>query len=131
MTKGRLQTLKPRLAEVKGRELKQVNPDSWRSGKTTAERGYDGRWQKARETFLNHHPLCAYCERDGRVTAATVVDHKTPHRGDQDLFWNRDNWQPLCASCHSSFKQQLEKSGATQGCDAAGMPMDPGHHWSI
>lgn len=108
MSKGRLQTIKPRLAEAKGRDLKQVNPDSWRAGKTTAERGYGGRWQKARETFLQHHPLCVYCEREGRITAANVVDHKVPHRGDQALFWDQANWQPLCRSCHDSAKKAEE-----------------------
>ena len=31
---------------------------------------------------------------------ATVVDHITPHRGDKKLFWDEDNWQPLCKRCH-------------------------------
>jgi len=67
-----------------------------------ASRGYDSKWAKARKTFLNHHPLCIECDRKGRITPATVVDHITPHRGDQKLFWDTDNWQPLCASCHGS-----------------------------
>lgn len=51
---------------------------------TTAQRGYGGRWQKARETFLKRAPLCAECQRHGRVTLARIVDHVIPHRGDQD-----------------------------------------------
>jgi 5-methylcytosine-specific restriction endonuclease McrA len=35
------------------------------------------------------------------------------HQGNQKLFWNRANWQSLCAPCHNSWKQALEK-GATQ-----------------
>lgn len=107
----------------------QGSDQKWREGKTTAERGYGGRWQKARATFLQRHPLCCYCQSQGRVTAATVVDHKVPHRGDQALFWDRCNWQSLCAKCHSSIKQQLEKSGALPGCDVTGAPVDPNHHW--
>jgi 5-methylcytosine-specific restriction protein A len=64
------------------------------------ERGYTRQWAKARLQFLKEHPLCAECLRNERVTEATVVDHITPHRGDMNLFWNRNNWQPLCASCH-------------------------------
>ena len=30
----------------------------------------------------------------------TLVDHIVPHRGDQALFWDEQNWQPLCKSCH-------------------------------
>jgi len=67
---------------------------------TTAERGYGGRWQKARETFLKRAPLCAECQRQGRVTLARIVDHVKPHKGDQDLFWDTSNWQPLCKPCH-------------------------------
>jgi len=83
------------------------NP-SWRQGKTTAERGYGGHWQRARETFLGRHPLCCYCDRRGRVTAATIVDHIKPHQGDQALFWDTNNWQPLCKDCHDTVKAQEE-----------------------
>lgn len=65
------------------------------------QRGYTARWERARLHYLVRHPLCAACQRDGRTTAATEVDHIEPHRGDRELFWNRDNWQPLCKSCHS------------------------------
>lgn len=64
-------------------------------------RGYDGKWERARLRFLGEHPLCVVCEREGRLTAASVVDHITPHKGDQRLFWDESNWQPLCAPCHS------------------------------
>lgn len=63
-------------------------------------RGYNYRWQKASKAFLRAHPFCAECLRHGRYTKAEVVDHIVPHRGDYELFWNRDNWQPLCKSCH-------------------------------
>lgn len=46
------------------------------------------------------NPLCAHCLIDGAITAATVVDHIRPHRGDMRVFWDSDNWQSLCASCH-------------------------------
>ena len=65
-----------------------------------AKRGYGSRWQKASKAFLQSHPLCAECLKQGRYTKATVVDHIVPHRGDQKLFWDRSNWQPLCKACH-------------------------------
>jgi len=65
------------------------------------QRGYSYQWSQARELFLKAYPICANCERRGRITAATVVDHIIPHRGDDFLFWDESNWQPLCASCHS------------------------------
>ncbi|PZM62604.1 HNH endonuclease [Paenibacillus dendritiformis] len=67
---------------------------------SASKRGYDHRWRKARIRFLREHPLCKQCYEDGRLTAATVVDHIIPHKGDKELFWDRKNWQGLCESCH-------------------------------
>lgn len=67
-----------------------------------SSRGYNSKWRKARTTYLRHHPLCAECERHGRVVPATVVDHVIPHKGDQRLFWDMSNWQSLCKSCHDA-----------------------------
>ena len=63
-------------------------------------RGYDTRWRKARKAFLQLHPLCAECMKEGKLTPATVVDHIVPHRGAPRLFWDEKNWQPLCKDCH-------------------------------
>lgn len=107
----RLQSLPQRLTPVSGRQMKTANPSSWRSGKTTAERGYGGKWQRERLRYLTTNPLCRYCEAEHRVVEATVVDHIIPHRGDQKLFWNRKNWQPLCKPCHDSVKRVEELGG--------------------
>lgn len=105
---GKLTTLKTRVQTAPDR-IGTINPDSWRAGKeTAAQRGYGYKWQKARLVHLQAHPLCAYCEKAGRVTAANVVDHATPHRGDMTLFWDRSNWASLCTTCHSSVKQREE-----------------------
>lgn len=63
-------------------------------------RGYTKRWQKASKQYLQVHPLCVRCLAAGRLRTATVVDHITPHRGDQTLFWDKNNWQALCKPCH-------------------------------
>ncbi|MFH6636532.1 HNH endonuclease [Streptococcus suis] len=68
--------------------------------KSTTAKGYNAQWNKARLRYLKVHPLCVQCNAKGRLTKATVVDHITPHRGDQELFWNQTNWQALCKSCH-------------------------------
>ena len=107
------------------------------------ERGYTSAWQRARAAYLRAHPLCADHERRGQLVAAAVVDHKVAPRlkdavdsGDAEriasaraLFWDRDNWQGLCKSCHDSAKQRAEKSGQLPGCDVDGRPLDPSHHW--
>ena len=82
--------------------VRNTNPLHQHDRKTTAEKGYGSRWQKARAVYLQSHPLCVRCLAKGRYVKATVVDHIIPHRGDRKLFWDRDNWQALCKSCHDS-----------------------------
>ena len=53
------------------------------------------RWIKASRDFLKVNDTCCRCG-----DRATVVDHIKPHRGDEGLFWDESNWQPLCAKCH-------------------------------
>lgn len=107
----KLQTLKPRI-QTASSKIAVIQPGSWRTDKqTSSQRGYGYKWQKARERYLREHPLCVYCQREGRVTVATVVDHIEPHRGDDVLFWNESNWQGLCASHHSKDKQREEAKG--------------------
>lgn len=69
---------------------------------SSSKRGYGYRWQKAREGYLRHHPLCAEHERRGEFVQATIVDHIIPHKGDKELFWDSSNWQPLCKQCHDA-----------------------------
>lgn len=69
---------------------------------SAARRGYGKAWQRESRRYLTDHPWCAECRRQGRQTPATEVDHITPHKGDRALFWDRENWQPLCHRCHSA-----------------------------
>jgi len=100
--------------------------------RTTAERGYGGKWQRARAAFLAEpcNQFCVMCQARGLLNPGTmrmdgstegnarrvglVVDHIVPHRGDQQLFWRRSNWQPLCHDHHDIVKQQQEH-GLTKG----------------
>lgn len=75
-----------------------------------ARKLYSYRWSQTAKGFLRAHPLCAHCLAEGRTMAATEVDHIRPHRGDRALFWDRNNWQALCKSCHSR-KTATEDSG--------------------
>ena len=63
-------------------------------------RGYDSAWRRARSRYLRRNPLCVECLKEKRLAPATVVDHIIPHRGDMRLFWDENNWQPLCKACH-------------------------------
>ena len=69
------------------------------------------RWQKHRARHLALNPLCVMCAKENRVTAARVADHTVPHRGDEALFWDFDNLQPLCFTHHNSDAQRAERGG--------------------
>ncbi|WP_232729590.1 HNH endonuclease [Herbaspirillum huttiense] len=79
---------------------------------------------------LTSEPLCRFCSLQRRNRAADIVDHIEPHRGDEAKFFDPNNLQSLCKSCHDSIKQQLEKSGVMRGCDESGLPLDRNHHWN-
>ena len=39
--------------------------DRMRGG--ASARGYDARWREARALFLKQHPLCAFCQAEGKI----------------------------------------------------------------
>lgn len=63
----------------------------------------------AARAFRREHPLCVCCAANGLTSAAEVVDHIVPHRGDERMFWREANWQALCHWCHNNIKSVLER----------------------
>ena len=96
---------------------------------------YGHRWRKARRHFLDQHPLCKRCEDGGALTAAIVVHHTIPHRGDPVVFWDVEHWEPMCKQCHDSIGQVEDKGGEAPkykpGVDINGVPLDPRHPFRI
>jgi 5-methylcytosine-specific restriction protein A len=87
----KLQTLKPRLANLVTQRIPTIQPTERMRGRAAVNR---------RARWLQDHPLCAHCEAAGRVTAATVPDHVVP-------LWNggadtEANLQSLCSPCHDA-----------------------------
>ncbi len=89
----------------------------------------DRRWRTASKLYLIEHPLCVMCADNGRDKAATLTDHIIPHNDDYDLFWDRSNWQGLCAPCHG-IKRRQDHGKSIAGATADGIPLDPGHPWN-
>jgi 5-methylcytosine-specific restriction enzyme A len=102
-----------------------------RSGQAEAYRSWYGtaRWQRRRAAQIRDHPLCAMCQEEGRITAASVADHVIEHKGDETLFWEGE-LQSLCKPHHDSTKQRMERGGYRAGADSTGRPLDPNHPWN-
>lgn len=65
---------------------------------------------KRRARWLSCHPLCAECEREFRVTAASEVDHIVPLAdGGAD---DESNYQSLCEACHKAKTAAENKARA-------------------
>lgn len=73
---------------------------------------------------LGSDPLCALCADVGRVTAATVADHVTPHKGDERLFYDYDNLQSLCKTCHDGPIQHMEAGTYRPPVGVDGWPIE-------
>lgn len=87
---------------------------SYRDNRPSAhKRGYDNRWCRARLAFLDDNPLCVMCQAAGLLTPATVVDHIIPHRGNQSRFWDMNNWQALCKTCHDHKTNAIDRKLTT------------------
>ena len=79
------------------------------------------KWQKLRREHLCRHPLCARCERQGRVVAATEVHHITPiltcsdELGMERLAYDSGNLMSLCHACHKAIHDGMGHKRRTKG----------------
>lgn len=74
---------------------KQNNKPDYNRFSPSSDLYHCDRWRRERKEFLKENPSCVYCGEP-----ATLIDHVIPHNGDETLFWEKSNWQPLCAACH-------------------------------
>ena len=93
------------------------------------KRGYDGKWEKIRNAYIQEHPLCEYpnCFKQSKH-----VDHIISLRrgGTHDP----ENLQALCTTHHSK-KTALEDSTFARpklrlAVNNDGLPRDPKHPWN-
>ena len=70
-------------------------------------------WKNIRRAYLQQHPLCERCQREGFVTAAVDVHHKQPvesAKTEQEmerLAYNPANLEALCIPCHIKTHQEM------------------------
>lgn len=70
---------------------------------------YDRRWRKISKLHLSKNPLCAECQRAGRLTPATETHHIIPvSAGGSDA---EENLMALCKPCHSRISMEEIRNG--------------------
>jgi 5-methylcytosine-specific restriction endonuclease McrA len=117
---AKLSSLKPRLGGLspymatptrqqaeKVRLRERDRTTDWRSLYSTQ------RWQRLRAEVLLRDGYT--CQRTGDLLTgkspapdSPVVHHKKPHRGDETLFWDKDNLETVSKAWHDSVAQAME-----------------------
>lgn len=70
------------------------------------------------------HPLCRFCLQRDDPVEADVVDHIIPHKGDVTLFFDPNNLQSLCKTCHDRDKKLIEQGKTILHFGKDGWPID-------
>ena len=101
---------------------------SW-SNKHDDKRIRGRRLMARNKRILSINPLCAECQKHGKVTVATEVDHIIPlFKGGTE---EDNNLQGLCRACHEvKTLADTGKKPYTQACDKTGLPTDSNHPWN-
>lgn len=93
-----------------------------RSGGSLAKRDTSAAYKRQRLAILSAEPLCRYCFNQGRITAATILDHIIA----LSLDGNNEavNLAPACEACNSA-KGVDEQRFIARGYDVRDLPLDP------
>jgi 5-methylcytosine-specific restriction endonuclease McrA len=93
-----------------------------KAGGSATLRDTSAAYQRLRLGMLDTEPLCRYCRAQGRITAASIVDHIVA----LSLGGSNDpaNLAPACKSCNDA-KAQDERRYLARGYDLASVRFDP------
>ena len=89
-------------------------------------------WRSLRGLVLTRHNFrCQRCKvtlTNGRSDPrSAIVHHIKPHKGNLTLFYDPDNLEAVCWSCHSGAIQSQEALGYDTTIGADGWPVDAKH----
>lgn len=89
-----------------GKHHKQKEREYENSRESAAKRGYTREWYAAVAVWRARDPenreFCVECKKMGILEPGPITDHIVPHKGDWKLFWDQDNWEPMCEHHHNS-----------------------------
>ena len=74
------------------------------NAKSHIDKLYKGEWQHYSKAFLRLNNKCICCG-----SPSQACDHVVAHKGNTELFWNRENHIPLCHSCHNTISAKFDK----------------------
>ena len=113
---ARLRQIKPRLGNASPRI---ATPPPGAKTQAGAHLYKTARWQKLRLRILARDGY--RCTQTGVMLIgkppaddSPVVDHITPHRGDEALFWDARNLQSVSKRWHDTAKREIERGRAVQ-----------------
>jgi len=84
-------------------ENKPTVRGSWVQNKKHENIYNSKRWRMLAQQIRDNEPFCRNCAKKDITTLATVTDHIIAVRLGGS-FWNENNLQPLCTSCHNAKK---------------------------
>ncbi|MBE6926886.1 MAG: HNH endonuclease [Ruminococcaceae bacterium] len=64
-------------------------------------RRYGRVWKRIRDSYVQQHPVCELCQRDGNFVPTEEIHHKVPLA--EGGTHARDNLIALCKSCHAKL----------------------------
>ena len=95
--------------------------EAWSKSPDATKRVTGRKLQTMRASLFNRSPLCAECERQGRVSFATQRDHIIPlAEGGKD---DDGNVQGLCRDCHDAKSKQESIRGRSGRVRVALLPV--------
>ena len=81
-----------------------------------------------RDAYQCQHSGCGAHLQAGRDhPRSAVVHHLKAHKGDLELFFDLNNLQSVCWTCHSGDIQSTEALGYDRTIGNDGWPVDPKH----
>ena len=91
-------------------------------------------WKALRQTILARDLYtcqlvgCGVALTSGRNKKnSAVIHHRKAHKGNLELFFDPDNLEAVCWSCHSGKLQSIEALGYDTTIGNDGWPLDPKH----